>query len=188
MKSSPAITASSRPRSRETSSAATPRPVAGGEDHGQVSRHEGARLALAPATAAGGPPVAGEHPGGAFPDRAIMGPSGRDLDGGDGAGGLGRPSEGPGWLKEQVVDRGRAGIGEEGCEDGFTDQPRVELRTLELGGAVLVGNPPSEKIPSPYVPLVDGRAAWQFPDGSKLYIKNYPGSRAIDPRGQLHCG
>ena len=149
-----------------------------------------------------------------------MGPSGRDLDGGDGAGGLGRPSEGPGWLKEQVVDRGRAGIGEEGCEDGLygdfsghlgredlmvetdaermyvklqkrqgrTDQPRVELRTLELGGAVLVGNPPSEKIPSPYVPLVDGRAAWQFPDGSKLYIKNYPGSRAIDPRGQLHCG
>ena len=66
----PAITASSRPRSRATSSDAAARPVTGGEDRGQVSRHEGARLA--PATAAGGPPVAGEHPGGAFPGRAQL--------------------------------------------------------------------------------------------------------------------
>ena len=42
--------------------AGTPRPVAGGENRGEVSRHEGAGLAAA----GGGPPVAGEHRGGAF--------------------------------------------------------------------------------------------------------------------------
>ena len=70
MKSSPAITASSRPRFRATSSDSTPRPVTGGEDRGQVRRHEGARLA---ATAAdGGPPVARQHPGGPFRGRALL--------------------------------------------------------------------------------------------------------------------
>ena len=65
MKRSPAITASSRPRARATSSAATPRPLAGGEDGGQVRRPEGARLA--PAALTGGPPVAREDPGRSFP-------------------------------------------------------------------------------------------------------------------------
>ena len=73
MKSSPAITASSWPRFRAISSgldaAATgTRPAAGGEDRGQVSRHEGARLA----PAGGGPPVASQHPRGAFAGRALL--------------------------------------------------------------------------------------------------------------------
>ena len=75
MKSSPAITASSRPRFRATSSdfdaaAAATRPVAGGENRVQVRRHEGASLATAAAD--GGPPVARQHPGGAFAGRALL--------------------------------------------------------------------------------------------------------------------
>ena len=50
--------------------AAATRPVAGGEDRGQVRRHEGARLATAAAD--GGPSVAGEHPGGALAGRALL--------------------------------------------------------------------------------------------------------------------
>ena len=47
---------------------ATPRRVAGSEDGRQVRRPERPRLFLA--MVAGGPPVAGEDPGGAFPGRA----------------------------------------------------------------------------------------------------------------------
>ena len=75
MKRSPAITASRRPRSRATWSDSTPRPVAGGEDGGQVRRPEPPRRPAA--AGAGGPPVAGEDPGGAFPGRArLMGEAG----------------------------------------------------------------------------------------------------------------
>ena len=72
MKRSPAITASSCPRFKGdlVGRDAASRPVAGREDRGQVRRHEGARLA--PAAADGGPPVAGEHPGGALAGRALL--------------------------------------------------------------------------------------------------------------------
>ena len=46
-------------------------PVAGGEDGDQVRRPERPRLSSA--AVAGGPPVAGEDPGGAFPGRARRG-------------------------------------------------------------------------------------------------------------------
>ena len=69
MNSNPAITASTRPRSRATSSDSTPRPrrrgrwqVAGGEHGRQVRGPE--RPRLAPPSISGGPPVPGEHPGG----------------------------------------------------------------------------------------------------------------------------
>ena len=75
MNSSPAITASSRPRFRATSPDSTPRPRRRGwwqvaRTRGQVRRHEGARLAAA--AAAGGPPIARQHPGGPFPGRALL--------------------------------------------------------------------------------------------------------------------
>ena len=70
MKSSPAIAASSRPRSRATWSASTPRPrlraMAGGEDGREGLRPEGAGLAAS--SPRGGPPVAaGEDPAGCVP-------------------------------------------------------------------------------------------------------------------------
>ena len=75
MKRSPAITASSRPPldgdlGGLDAAAATTRPLAGGEDGGQVRRPEGARLA--PAALTGGPPVAREDPGCSFPGRARL--------------------------------------------------------------------------------------------------------------------
>ena len=105
MKRSPAITASRRPRSRATGSDSTPRPVAGGEDGGQVRRPEPPRL---PAAAlAGGPPVAGQDPGGAFPGRArLMGEAGPEARRGHRRRGACRGSP-------QVVELGE--VGGEGC-------------------------------------------------------------------------
>ena len=61
---------------------------------------------------------------------------------------------------------------------GRTDQPYGDLRMLEFyGGAVLVGNLPDRGASHPLGDLVDqqlGRAAWLFPDGSKLYLKHLP--------------
>ena len=70
MKRSPAITASSRPRSRATSSDSPPRPVAGGEDGGQVCRSNA--CACPRPRLPGSPPVAGEDPGRWVPGRAQL--------------------------------------------------------------------------------------------------------------------
>ena len=53
-------------------------------------------------------------------------------------------------------------------QQGRTNEPRVNVRTVELRGAVLVNNPEPG-----FVIDQTGRAAWRFPDGSKLHVKNF---------------
>ena len=124
-------------------------PVAGGEDGGQVRRPERPRLSSA--AVAGGPPVAGEDPGGAFPGWArLTGKAGTPRPPPSSRSPVERGRGGTGWGEEIHLHHRRRSIH---VSPGFGDphleavEAGLELAEPDLGCRRGRSSTPNQKVP-----------------------------------------